>query len=65
MLLHPTGQSRPARAPDFVAASLLTSAEGAEIHLVARDGRLLRLPTDEANARQIIIGLWQALDRDR
>ncbi len=65
MLLNPTGQGRTARAPDFVAASLLTSAEGAEIHLMARDGRLLRLPTDEANARQLIIGLWQALDRER
>ncbi|MGK7861992.1 hypothetical protein [Falsiroseomonas sp. E2-1-a4] len=65
MLLNPTGPGRTARAPDFVAASLLTSAEGAEIHLVARDGRLLRLPTDEANARQLIIGLWQALDRER
>lgn len=65
MMPQTPGQSRPPRAPDFVAASLLTCADGAEIHLVARDGRLLRLPTDEANARQLIIGLWQALDRDR
>jgi hypothetical protein len=55
----------PARASDFVAASLLTSTEGAEIHLMARDGRLLRLPTDEVTARQLIVGLWQALDRAR
>ncbi|WP_439597810.1 hypothetical protein [Falsiroseomonas sp.] len=46
-----------------MAATLLTSEEGAEIHLMDREGRLLRLPTDEANARQLIIGLWQALDR--
>ncbi|MBU8539876.1 hypothetical protein [Falsiroseomonas tokyonensis] len=61
MMTHTAARSP--RAPDFVAATLLTSEEGAEIHLMDREGRLLRLPTDEANARQLIVGLWQALDR--
>ncbi|MGX9965331.1 hypothetical protein ACVFYP_18520 [Roseomonas sp. F4] len=64
MTSHATGH-RPVQTADFVAASLLTSEEGAEIHLIARDGRMLRLPTDEANARQLIIGLWKALDGQR
>ncbi|NKC30333.1 hypothetical protein [Falsiroseomonas selenitidurans] len=59
------GRNRPPRAPDLVAASLLTSDDGAEIHLIARNGQLLRLPTDEATARQLVIGLWRALDRQR
>jgi hypothetical protein len=66
MTPHATGRApRSVSTPDVVAATLLTSEQGAEIHLMAKDGRLLRLPTDEANARQLIIGLWQALDRQR
>jgi hypothetical protein len=63
--MMPQTAAHPARASDFVAASLLTSDQGAEVHLVARDGRLLRLPTDEATARQLIVSLWRALDRGR
>jgi hypothetical protein len=47
----------------LVAASLLTSAEGAEVHLVATDGRLLRLPADEETARALALNIWRALDR--
>ncbi|MBU8545870.1 MULTISPECIES: hypothetical protein [Roseomonadaceae] len=66
MTPHATGRTtRAVSTPDVIAATLLTSEQGAEIHLMAKDGRLLRLPTDEANARQLIIGLWQALDRQR
>lgn len=50
-------------APDLVAASLLTSPAGAELHLVARDGGRLRLATDEATARTLAQALWQALER--
>ena len=47
--------------PDLVAASLLTSASGAELHLVARDGHRLRVATDEATARMLAQALWRAL----
>jgi len=50
-------------AADLVAASLLTSDKGAELHLVARDGQRLRLSADEPTARAIAVTLWQALDR--
>jgi hypothetical protein len=50
-------------APDLVAASLLTSPAGAELHLIARDGGRLRLATDEATARRLAQALWRALER--
>lgn len=55
----------PEASPELVAASLLTSAEGAELHLVAKDGQRLRLAADEATARALAVTLWQALDRAR
>ncbi|WP_203076836.1 hypothetical protein [Falsiroseomonas ponticola] len=65
-----TGHARaPARrespAPELIAASLLTSDQGSEIHLMSRDGRLLRLTADAETARSAIIGLWKALDSRR
>ena len=53
------------RVPEFVTASLLTSATGAEVHLVSADGSLLRLSADEDTARRAVIGLWKTLDRER
>mgnify|MGYP000367031525 CR=1 FL=1 len=53
----------PAAPLDLVAASLLTCASGAELHLVARDGLRLRLVADEPTAREIATALWRALDR--
>ncbi|HEV7263396.1 hypothetical protein [Falsiroseomonas sp.] len=53
----------PAAPPELVAASLLTSSTGAEVHLVARDGQRLRLAADEATARALAEALWRALDR--
>lgn len=50
-------------APDLVAAPLLTTPAGAELHLVARDGGRLRLATDEATARMLAQALWGALER--
>ena len=55
----------PQPATDLVAASLLTSEQGAELHLVSRDGRLLRLKADENTARDAAVMLWQALNRTR
>jgi hypothetical protein len=49
---------------DLVSASLLTSDKGAELHLVGRDGHLLRLSADEATARHAAVMLWQALSRE-
>lgn len=63
MITTPLGPSRSTSCPDLVAASLLTSAEGAEVQLVARDGRRLRVPADEETARNLVLSLWQALDR--
>ncbi len=57
----PTADARS----ELIAASLLTSAAGAELHLVARDGQRLRLAADEETARALAIGLWRALDRAR
>ncbi len=57
--------SRDFPAPELIAASLLTSDQGSEIHLMSRDGRLLRLSADEETARSAIIGLWKALDGRR
>jgi hypothetical protein len=54
--------TRPTATPDLVAASLITSPSGAELHLVARDGQRLRLPADEPTARDIALGLWRALE---
>jgi hypothetical protein len=50
--------------PGLVAVSLLTSATGAELQLVAGNGQRLRLPFDEATAREIAITLWRVLDRN-
>ena len=58
-----TATTRSVAVPQqLVAASLLTSADGAELHLIARDGQRLCLAADEANARALAIALWQALD---
>jgi hypothetical protein len=57
------GPPGPFAATELVAASLITSATGAELQLVARDGRRLRLPTDETAAREAALALWRALDR--
>jgi hypothetical protein len=48
--------------PDLVAASLLTSATGAELHLVGGDGRRLRIATDEETGRLLAHALWRALE---
>lgn len=57
-------QAPPATIPaELIAASLLTSAQGAEVHLVSRDGRRFRVPTDEETARSLVLSLWKALDR--
>jgi hypothetical protein len=63
MITASTGRPWPHPAPELVAASLLTSTDGSEVHLVARDGRLLRLTADEETARSVAITLWKALDR--
>jgi hypothetical protein len=57
--LGPTG---PQIAAELIAASLLTSASGAEVQLVARDGQRLRVPADEETARAIALNLWRALE---
>ena len=49
--------------PELIAASLLTSAEGAEVHLVSAEGQRFRLPADEDTARSLVLTLWRALDR--
>lgn len=63
MLPPPAATAMPDAPADLVAASLLTSAAGAELHLVARDGQRLRLRADEPTAREIAAALWRALDR--
>jgi hypothetical protein len=55
--IHPT---IPA---DLVAASLLTSATGAEVQLISNDGRRFRVPADEETAKSLVLSLWKALDR--
>ncbi len=57
--LSPSAAVLPA---EVVAASLLTSAAGAEVHLVGRDGQLMRLNADETTARRVALLLWRALD---
>jgi hypothetical protein len=52
----------PLPAPGLLAASLLTSAEGAEVQIIARDGQRLRLAVDEATARSLVASLWGAQD---
>lgn len=59
------GPATPAAPPELVAASLLTSPTGAEVHLVARDGQRLRVVADEATARSLAATLWRALDGAR
>jgi hypothetical protein len=54
----------PNPATELVAALLLTSAAGAAVELVARDGQRLRLAADEATARELAISFWRALDRN-
>ena len=53
----------PAAPQDLVAAPLITSAAGAELHLVTREGHRLRLATDEPTARRLARALWSALER--
>jgi hypothetical protein len=48
--------------PDLVAASLLTSATGAELHLVVRGGRRLRVATDEETGQLLAHALWRVLE---
>lgn len=55
-------QPRPPTTPDLVAASLLTSQSGAELHLVAGDGQRLRVAADESTARDLALGLWRLLE---
>ena len=57
-----TPMTTGAMAPEVVAASLLTSATGAELHLVGRDGRRLRVATDEETGRLLAQALWRALE---
>ncbi|WP_270937505.1 hypothetical protein [Falsiroseomonas oryzae] len=61
----PLGAAAPPAPADLIAASLLTSDEGAELHLIARDGSRLRLAADEATARALALNLWQALEQPR
>jgi hypothetical protein len=61
MLPLNAGHARPA--PDIISASLLTAGDRGEVHVIARDGRLLTLVTDEATARSLAMSLWRALDR--
>ena len=60
--MAPLGLGPGGLASELVAASLLTSATGAELELVSRDGQRLRLAADEVTARAIAISLWRALD---
>jgi hypothetical protein len=57
------GQIGPTSAADLVAASLLTSASGAEVHIVARDGQRLRVAADEETARALAVSLWRAIEK--
>jgi hypothetical protein len=63
MITPPDLRPEPIIPPEVVAASLLTSAAGAEVQIVAGDGSRLRLATDEEIARSLIVSLWRALDR--
>jgi hypothetical protein len=47
---------------EVVSASLLTGANGAELHLMSSDGRLTRLPADAATAQALALSLWRALE---
>jgi len=47
---------------EVVAATLLTGAHGAELHLMSSDGRLMRLPADSATAQALALSLWSALE---
>ena len=49
--------------PDLISASLLTAGNRGEVHLMGRDGRVLKLKTDTATARSLAVSLWKALDR--
>ena len=55
------GLGRPM--PDLVSASLLTAGKDGEVHLMARDGQLMTLRTDEATARRLALSLWKVLER--
>ena len=50
--------------PDLVSASLLTAGNRGEVHLIDRDGRLLKFKTDTATARSLAVSLWKALERE-
>lgn len=56
------GPQRPLPMVELVAASLITHDDDAEVQLVARDGRRLRVATDAATARALALTLWSALD---
>lgn len=57
------GPAGPIAATELVAASLITSPWGAELQLVTRDGRRLRLATGQDAAREAAVALWRAMDR--
>lgn len=63
MITAPDLHPQPVMPPEVIAASLLTSDRGAEVQIVAGDGRRLRLSTDEEIARSLAVSLWRALDR--
>jgi hypothetical protein len=67
MTRKPAAANNAAAAPDSIAnciaASLLTSPQGAELHLITRDGQRVRIATDEATARALAATLWPALDQ--
>jgi hypothetical protein len=52
----------PPATAELVAATLLTGANGAELHLMSSDGRLTRLPADKATAEALALTLWSALE---
>lgn len=53
----------PQATAELVAASLLTSPAGAELHLISSDGRRLRVAADAVTAQTLALTLWRALDR--
>ncbi|MGG5809027.1 hypothetical protein [Falsiroseomonas sp. CW058] len=61
--MTPHAPTPPALPEELIAASLLTSAQGSEVQLIATDGRRFRVPADEETARSLVLSLWRALDR--
>ena len=58
----PPTTDAPSATADLIAAALLTSATGAELHLFTQDGRRLRLATDAPTAWLLAGALWPALE---